>query len=157
MSRARVSDIVALAAATFKVTATQIKGSRGDSLVCKARLAVYYVARLNHHSCAQIGMLLGDRDHSSVVDGRQSCMAKMDRDPVYRAMVEKIVARAAALPPFVPEKIYAGRVIPRKAPVFQPTKFFKPKPAPRIDAFNDDELLSRAVAAHYAGGADASR
>lgn len=159
MSHARISDILALSAKGFKVRADAIKGSRGKAKVCAARLAVYYIARLNKHTCTQIGRMLGNRDHSTVSDGVASCQRRMDRDEKFRALVNKIAGQAAALPPFVMErreKVYAGRIVPHQfepALIFDPDKFFKPKPAPAQsdDDLDDIELLSRAVAAHYAG------
>lgn len=161
MYRARISDIIALSAKAFKVKAIAIKGSRGNAQVCAARLAVYYIARLNTHTCTQIGRMLNDRDHSTVSDGARSCQNRMDADEKFRALVNKIAGQAASLPSYVMErreKIYRARVIPRSHPrSAEPIQLRPmPKPArtlPDDPTLDDIEWLSRRVAAHYAQAA----
>lgn len=167
MNGARIHDIVSLAANSFNVKGDLIKGPRGNRLTCRARLAVYHIAKLNGHSNAKIGQILGGRDPSTVVDGAQSCRALMVKDDRFRASVERLIERADALPRYVMEprgKIYKARIVPRRPSA--PLKPFVPIPKqyfgfispakravvlPDDPALDDVEWLSRRVAAHYEG------
>jgi len=156
MTRARVSDILALTAKEFTVKVDSMKGSRGSRAVCDARLAVYYIARLNGHSGTHIGRMMGGRDPTTSCDGSRSCKAKMASDPKYRERVERILGKAAALPLFVMErreKIYRTVKSRQEPTKFDPDRYFKKVPsssATNDDQLDDIEWLSRRVAAHYA-------
>lgn len=69
--------IEAKACKVFKVTPRDIRGERQCPDLRSARQFIYYwSARLTTMSLAQIGRLLGNRDHSTVAYGRNAYIKK---------------------------------------------------------------------------------
>lgn len=160
MGRARVADIITVAAKLSGMSVDAIMGPGRHRKLAYVRHAVYYVARSNGHSYPQIGARL-NRDHSSVIHGLDRAMARAERDPEYAAFLFELTSEAALAPPFVPlpEKIAVlipdlpeTPKLPRPkksapAPVVIPAhQYFKRNVKPKNDFGDDQFVVGRARA-----------
>ena len=70
-SRLRTSnEIVFATAEKYRVSVAEIKGARRDKFIVKARHeCCYRLSKEMGYSLTQIGKILGDRDHTSVLSG----------------------------------------------------------------------------------------
>ncbi len=101
MSRARVADIVALAARLSGTSAEAIMGPGRHRSLTKIRQAVYYVSRANGHSYPQIAARL-NKNHTTVIHGVDQAMAISQRDDEYAAFLFNLTDEASQTAPFVP-------------------------------------------------------
>jgi hypothetical protein len=97
MPTTRIADLIAITSALTKVSQADIRGPRRDGFIMRARQAVYYVARKQRvHSYPQIGRMIGNRDHSTVIHGARKAEIIAERDPDYRDLLARIEAEANA-------------------------------------------------------------
>lgn len=145
MSRARVSDIVSLAAEMAAVDRNAILGRSRHGRLVRIRQACMTVARESGHSYPAIGRRM-NRDHSTIVHGVDKAGIIAERNADYAAFLARLRNAAGQAKPYVAERI------PRIAPVVPEPVAPVPEPAASVstDELDDIELLSRAVAAHYA-------
>lgn len=111
MSRARVSDIITIAARISGVSAQAIIGMGRTRPVVRVRQAVYFVARENGHSYPQIGVRM-NRDHSSVLHGVSAAMDWADRFPEYATFLKNLTTECAKAGPFVALPAAVTAIIP---------------------------------------------
>lgn len=99
-------EVVVRTAAAFGLTADDLTGPSRYRRITRARNAVVWILRRQFNadgqpkSYPQLALLLGGRDHSSVMYGERRCAAWIEQDPAYRATVEALLAWLA--PAFVP-------------------------------------------------------
>lgn len=146
VATALVADIIVLAADIFAVTREQIVGSRGRGDVILARQAAFIVAREAGHSYTLIATA-NNRDHATVHYGAKKAVQRSWTDPEFAERLDELRRRTKERGRR-PIHIRNGLVIARHAPVeAEPPA---PEPEPEHDDLDDVELLSRAVAAHFA-------
>lgn len=143
-----VNHIIAHAAAVFGVTEAEILGGARVSRVCRPRFAVCYLAReMTDLSLPHIGLLIGGRDHSTIVHAARQCAEHMRSWPGY--------ARNVAIIRWLAEG--GERFAPPPPPEPEPTP--EPEPVAVTDSpewwhLSDDELIAQRIAAHRAKGGD---
>jgi len=90
-------------AAHYGVPYREIISDRRPPKTCKARLAVYWLARqLTPHSSSTIGRALGKRDHSTVLHGCATVDARRMIDAAYAADLDQLVTDLSTLLPQPP-------------------------------------------------------
>ncbi len=139
---ATMSDIIAVTSELTGFTPEELASPRRPAPLAHARQIIYFVGYKCGVSYPRIGASLG-RDHSSAVYGKQTCETRMAADPEYADLVDRVYAAAVARKPLTPSSVVALREEP--APVAEVEA--DPEPAEELDEM---ELLSRAVAQHYA-------
>jgi len=73
----RFSDIEARATKALGITRAELRGDRRHSDIAFARQFVaYWASRLTDHSYPMIGRLMGGRDHTTVIHGKNAYRAK---------------------------------------------------------------------------------
>lgn len=100
MARARVADIVAIAARLSHASVEALMGPGRHRSLTRIRHAVYYASRANGHSYPQIGARL-NKNHSTVIHGVEQAMALSQRDDEYAAFLFKLLDEAAQSEPFI--------------------------------------------------------
>lgn len=121
--KARVQDIVTLAARMSDFSAEDILGNRKHKHLVRVRQAIYYVARQQGHSFPLIGARL-NRDHSSVMHGIGVANEWLKRLPAFAQFVKDLGDAAAQADPFIPLPASATANI---------ADIVVPAPAPRRD------------------------
>lgn len=90
--------IAEAAAAHYGVRYREIISMRRGADVCKARLAVYWLAtQLTNHTLFDIGRALGDRDHTTVLRGRDTVVARRAADANYEVELQQLATDLLAL------------------------------------------------------------
>lgn len=144
-----VRDIVAHAADIFSTTARDIVGEARFQHILPARYAACYVAReLTAMPYTDIGHHIGDRDHSSIIHGRERCMAMMAESPDYAAQVAALIATVKG------ERKPQPVAAPEPEPEPAAPKLKQPE-RPREREwweFDEHELLERRIAEYRASG-----
>jgi len=80
--------IIETVASSFQLTPADLKGRKRDRLTAQARqVAMYLLKEATTCSLAQIGLELGNRDHSTVVYASRKIAVDMDNDPYLRRKV----------------------------------------------------------------------
>lgn len=144
MSRPRIVDIVALASEMTVIAPSVIMGRSRLPRIVRVRQACMTVAREAGHSYPMIGHRM-DRDHSTVVYGVEKAGINAERDKSYAAFLDRLRKAAAQAKPLVTDR--APRIVVHTPePIAEPT----PEPEATVADLDEVELLSRAVAAHYA-------
>lgn len=140
--RARVSDIVAIAADMSMMRPETITGRSRLQRVIRVRQACFLIAREHGWSYPEIGHRM-NRDHSTVIHGCDTAQVWAERDMDYAAMVDKLRTRAATAKPFAMDRLMGsiGKPVPEPEPEITPAPL------------DDMDLLSMAVAGHYASAA----
>ncbi len=140
--KARVSDIIAIAADMTAVRPEVIKGRSRNGPVIRIRQACYLIAREQGWSYPEIGNRM-DRDHSTVVHGCATAQRWCTNDPYFATMVNNLRDRATRARPFAMERLMV--TIPNPEPL--------PSAPETSPEFDDMDLLSMAVASHYGSAA----
>jgi len=144
---ARIADIVTLASEMALVNRQAILGRSRVHRVVRIRQACMAVARENGHSLCQIGRVM-NRDHSTVSHGIDKAGILAERQRNYASFLDRLRNAAASVSPCIADRLTVPPIM---------IAGFKSEPEPESEAppveadLSDDELLSRAVAAHYAG------
>lgn len=141
--RPRITDVITLVCEAFLIDRAHIVGPSRSQRIMRARQAAYFLARkFCDRSYPVIGAALGGRDHSTVIHGVGQCELHMERDPEYRAKVERIDARLTGFERTieVPKIIFHPKAEPRmtEAPIL-----------PDDAEWNELDELSRRVSAYY--------
>lgn len=97
---ARVADIITIAAEMSGIRPEDITGKSRKREFSTIRQAVYYVARLNGHSYPKIATIVGGRDHSSVVHGRNAAFDRAERDEEYARFLAELIEEVGMAEPF---------------------------------------------------------
>lgn len=153
MKGVRVADIVATAAEVTGISADEITGKCRKQSIMGVRFACYMLGARAGHSTPAIGKLFG-RDHSTIIHGRDDCKRRMRRDPLYRRLVAHIACEAMKRAPLTrahEARVYTGLIFARqRTPYAAPLLASPIAPQPvDLDAIDDVDLLSMAVAQHY--------
>jgi chromosomal replication initiator protein len=83
--------IITTVANFFGVDVETLTGKRRDKTAVLARQVTMYLLReRNHCSLAEIGKMLGDRDHSTVLHGCEKIAAEIDVNPQLQESVDEI-------------------------------------------------------------------
>lgn len=87
--RVTVAEIIAACAAVTKVNIDEIKSMRRSLTVSKARHMVMYLAKKHTvRSLSEIGRMLGGKDHSTVIHGRNRVQEDLDSGgEIFGAMI----------------------------------------------------------------------
>ena len=128
--KARVDDILTLAARIWKVDRADLIGKSRFAIHSRPRQAVMLIAREHGHSFPQIGRRCGRNDHTTAIHGYRNAKEIARLDPDYAAKVDLLRQQALDAEAFI-----AKRVAPPEPIVFKP----KPKPKPRNVFQNDDK------------------
>ena len=155
------TDIIQHVADVFEVSKADITGRRRQRILTRPRQVTCYLIRdMTGKSYPLIGKMLGGRDHSTIIHGREVCINIMRRDPVFRAKVRRArkLIRRQKKPLFLqPRSI---RIRRKNITVNgEPSKWSVPE-KPRLKAKSDFTIeqdiafcelddLSRRVAEHY--------
>lgn len=99
-TRARVADIVTVASRLTGLSVEDIMGPTRFRPIILVRHAVYFVAREQGYSFPQIGARL-NRDHSSVIHGRNVAQGRAERDPDYASFLWELAKAVRDEKPFV--------------------------------------------------------
>lgn len=131
--RARVADIVAVAARMADLPPGAITGQSRETQLTRARQACYVVAYRCGHSLSQVGRLMGGRDHSTIIHGLKAAAVYAERDPAYGEFIEKLESDVLSLPSEEPVEPVVVNAIPDKIELPDPSlvlvrKAPKPKP-----------------------------
>jgi hypothetical protein len=130
--RARVDDIITLAARIWKIDRADLLGKSRIQWHSRARQAVFLVSREHGHSFPQIGRRLNRKDHTTVIHGCRYAEAVARIDPAYRERVELLRQQALEAEAFIARPV---KYIEPPAPVV----IAKPKTKPRNVFANDDK------------------
>jgi chromosomal replication initiator protein len=80
--------VIETVANSFQLTAADLKSRKRDRATALARqVAMYLIKQTTNCSLAQIGLELGNRDHSTVIYASQKIATDMDNDPSLRRKV----------------------------------------------------------------------
>ena len=81
----------------FGITVRSLKGrGRSPNLAAARRIAVHLLKALADCSYSEIGTLLGNRSHSTMVHAHQTLQADMGRDPHVQLMVQQLARELGA-------------------------------------------------------------
>lgn len=90
----RVSDIVRAVAYETGQQPVGICGARRIAPLLRARSAVCWLARnLTSYSLEAIGLVLGGRDHSTIVNAIGRAEAMRARDPAFRMLTDRLLSQ----------------------------------------------------------------
>jgi chromosomal replication initiator protein len=88
---APVADkIISRVATHFNVRPSQITSARRHRTLATARWVCMYLMRLAGGSSTQIGVFLGDRDHSTVLSGLKKLGVLADKYPDVRETLDRL-------------------------------------------------------------------
>jgi chromosomal replication initiator protein len=80
--------VIEIVANSFQLTPADLKGRKRDRLTAQARqVAMYLLKEATNCSLSQIGLELGNRDHSTVVHASRKIAVDIDNDPYLRRKV----------------------------------------------------------------------
>jgi len=83
--------VIETVANSFQLTPADLKSRRRDRATVLARqVAMYLIKQTTNCSLAQIGLELGNRDHSTVIHASQKIATDMDNDPYLRRKISEI-------------------------------------------------------------------
>lgn len=86
-----VAQCVSLAAKLFRVSSGAITGECRDAKCVKPRFAVIWVAREKYgYSFSRIGAALGDRDHTSIMNGYKRAQQWRAEDKIFRKRTDTL-------------------------------------------------------------------
>ena len=86
--RASAEEVLLATGATFGVPVGELKGRRRDKeVVLPRQVAMYLLRHETGASLAEIGAVLGGRDHSTVIHGCERVATALERDPRLRELV----------------------------------------------------------------------
>ena len=78
--------VIEAVANSFQLTPSDLKSRKRDRETALARqVAMYLLKQATNCSLAQIGLELGNRDHSTVIHASQKIATEMDNDPLPEA------------------------------------------------------------------------
>lgn len=103
-----IADIVAIVSDSLGVPIDSIVGEVRKRRFVNARQIVWLIAREQGYSFPEIARST-NRDHSSVVHGRDAIQAKAERDPSLRARIEMVRKRWAKAAPGFSDRVQAPR------------------------------------------------
>lgn len=90
-------EVIQAASDAFKVSIGELRGKTKVRRISNIRFVVYYLCiRLSGLSSSQVGILLGGRDHSTVLHGIQRVCKNYEK---YRSIVLKTCKRIGARAP----------------------------------------------------------
>lgn len=141
--KARVSDILTIAAEMACIDRAMILGNSKYRRFVRVRQACYLVAREQGYSYPFIGRLV-NRDHTTVIHGADKALIIAERDQVFAAFLDQLRAAASDARPFV-SNLGRRKVVPFK----REPRIFDHPPTPDW-LFDEVDLLSMRVAQHYA-------
>lgn len=93
--RALIHRLAERAAELTGISYADLMGESRCQLVAWTRFAVMQVARENGKSTAQIGKVLGRRDHSTIITGSRRALEIAADDPDYARLVDLLRIEAA--------------------------------------------------------------
>lgn len=85
-----VAPLVRRAASLTGYTPEQICGPSRWRDLCRTRFAVMYAAHRAGKSAPQIGRVLGNRDHSTILSGLKRAVALAQQDRDFAVLVRKL-------------------------------------------------------------------
>ena len=78
-------------ASSFQLNLSDLKGRKRDRETALARqVAMYLLKQATNYSLAQIGLELGDRDHSTVIHACKKIASEMDNNPKLKRKISEI-------------------------------------------------------------------
>lgn len=84
-------DVIAIVARYFGITQSALRGPvRRKTLVLARSVAVYLLRTLSEISYAEIGRVLGNRDHTTIMHAKQVIEEKLTQDHSLQQMVEEL-------------------------------------------------------------------
>jgi hypothetical protein len=96
-----IADMVTIAARLSRTSESDVVGERRFAYLCAIRYAVYATAREWDYSYPAIGRLVGNRDHSSVINSIQSRERLALQFKNFDLFCAEVSRWADELPPFV--------------------------------------------------------
>jgi hypothetical protein len=99
MSKATTTELIEKVGAATGVTREQMLGHSRFPVYCRARFAVYYLARRQGHSYPLIGTRM-NRDHATVIHGVKRAAEIAVREPAYAEMLQVIEKGKSTRPVF---------------------------------------------------------
>lgn len=89
----KANYIIQVVAERFGLSPDDVKGKRRSHKTMEARLICYYTIKkcLTNCSLRQVGIVLGGRDHSTVIHGVDRVNDLIATEPPFRRMIEKIM------------------------------------------------------------------
>ncbi len=80
--------VIETVARSFQLTTADLKGRKRDRVTAQARqVTMYLLKQATNCSLAQIGLELGNRDHSTVIHASRKIASDMDNDPYLRRKI----------------------------------------------------------------------
>lgn len=146
---APVRDIVNFAALLSGLRAQDIRGPSRLATFVRVRWAVYLVARENGHAYTHIGRCIGNRDHTTIINGVEKAPRYAAADPLFAQFVSELRALVLTRRPVMTAADDRPVIVKAQRKAKAPPIATNDDDAP--EEVDDIELLSRAVAAHYAG------
>ena len=147
MRKARVDDIITLAARIWKVDRSDILGPARNRIVIRPRHAVCLVGREFGHSFNQIAAKLNRDDHTTIRNGYLKAMDLAKRDADYGEQIDRLRRLARTSEPYVLERLEAVRRaaarIPDRVVIEEPEDAPEPLILPRNLFDNSDEMFCR--------------
>lgn len=141
--RARVDDIITLAARIWEVDRNDLLSPARNKRLSMARQAVYLVAHEHGHSYPHIARMTRRSCHSGPIHGANEALGHEERNPAYAQRLELLRKHAESGEPFVIER---ERMLELKVStaVKLKVKRVKPEPVakPRNMFDNDDAMFS---------------
>lgn len=148
-NRVLLADIIAEVAHVFRVPEAALKGRSRSRRIVKPRFVCCYLGhRLTYLSYPQIGALLGNRDHSSIIHGKKDAEYHIGRDPEFRAYVDAVRIRLLTTHQRTEQRL---REAARRVREQEEAERIETEAANPIVP-NDMDDLSNAVAAYRANG-----
>lgn len=135
------ADVVAIAAKLSGLSIDRINGPRRDSVTCRVRFACFLIAREAGHSYPLIGRMIGDRDHSTVINGVEQAKARCAREPEYAAFVNELRSLARRSAPFSVERPIEIMIPPRARPARKP-RAVMPSTPEEWDEYRDQQHMA---------------
>ena len=131
--KARVDDILTLAARIWEVDRADLLGKSRFAKHSRPRQAIMLIAREHGHSFPQIGKRLGRNDHTTVIHGCHNAKAVIRIEPDYAAKVDLLRQQVLEAEAFI------AKPVARPEPIVFTPRPKPPQPKPRNVFQNDDK------------------
>ena len=89
-----LADVMSMVTSEFSLTAKDLRGkSRTQSISSPRQIAMYLARQYTDSSLEEIGRFFGNRDHTTVLYAVRRVTGRIETDPVFRQLIERLSAR----------------------------------------------------------------
>lgn len=92
MKTAMLDDILTAVCEQYKVSGAEVKSRDRTNRIQMPRLAFCYIAaKFEEYSSCEVGVFLGDRNHSTIVAARKEAQRLFDTDKLFKEKINTVL------------------------------------------------------------------